>query len=49
MLERLSLSSCAAQEENYTRFEFPGDAHGMMLISPAIEPDPPEMILDFLA
>lgn len=39
----------AAQGENYTRFEFPGDAHGMMLISPEIEPNPLELILDFLA
>ena len=35
--------------ENYTRFEFPGDAHGMMLISPAIEPNPLELILGFMA
>jgi len=39
----------AAQGENYTRFEFPGDAHGMMLISPEIEPNPLELILDFMA
>jgi hypothetical protein len=38
----------AAQGEHYTRFEFPGDAHGMMLLSPTSDPNPLELLLDFL-
>lgn len=38
----------AAQAESFSKFEFPGDAHGMMLLSPTIDPHPLELILDFL-
>jgi dienelactone hydrolase len=39
----------AATGAHYERYLYDGDAHGMLLIVPEIEPNPLDLILDFLA
>jgi len=45
-----SASACqSASGEHYQTAEWPGDPHGMILLSPDIDPSAMQMILDFLA
>jgi hypothetical protein len=38
----------AAQGDNYTAVEYPGNAHGMVLLSPDVVPSAMQLILDFV-
>ena len=44
-----AIACLAAEGDNYRKVEYPGSAHGMMLLGPNVQPSSMQLILDFLA